>query len=138
MMRAQQAIAFGGWPVTAAHHYDRIFTAHGVTDLLCGNAAGDGPMNFVVPLRVVRATLLSVPEQFQLLDDHLWCRLIMVSLFIGEFAKPAGWHIRRFLTVFTVRGSGRLLYLALQIAGVGTLLSGEPDCHHRQTRTGHA
>lgn len=45
MMRAQQAMAFGGNSgFLPPDHYDQIFTAHGVIMIFfCGHALGDGP-----------------------------------------------------------------------------------------------
>ncbi len=73
MMRIQQAMAFGdNLGYLPPHHYDQIFTAHGVImiffvamPLVTGlmnylDAAADRCARRVVP----------VPEQLQLLDDH--------------------------------------------------------------------
>ena len=129
MMRTQQAIAFGGIEgYLPPHHYDQIFTAHGVIMIF-----------FVaMPLRhrpheLRRAAAdrrarrgLPVPEQFQLLDDggrrrpgHGVAvrrrvradRLARLSAAVGH--RP------------TARASGSTTTSGrLQIAGVGTTLSG--------------
>lgn len=54
MMRAQQAIAFGGNPgFLPPHHYDQIFTAHGVIMIFfVAMPFVTGLMNYVVPLQI--------------------------------------------------------------------------------------
>ena len=74
MMRAQQAIAFGDAAgYLPPHHYDQIFTAHGVIMIFfVAMPLVTGLMNFVVPLQIgARDVAFPVPEQLQLLDDGL-------------------------------------------------------------------
>ena len=54
MMRAQQAIAFGDNPgFLPPHHYDQIFTAHGVIMIFfVAMPLITGFMNYVVPLQI--------------------------------------------------------------------------------------
>src|SRR5262249_17856967 len=54
MMRAQQAIAFNGSEgYLPAHHFDQIFTAHGVIRIFfVAMPLVTGLMNFVVPLQI--------------------------------------------------------------------------------------
>ena len=54
MMRAQQAIAFdGSTGYLPPHHYDQIFTAHGVIMIFfVAMPLVTGLMNFVVPLQI--------------------------------------------------------------------------------------
>src|SRR5262245_32868413 len=54
MMRAQQALAFGGSEgFLPAHHYDQVFTAHGVIMIFfVAMPFVTGLMNFVVPLQI--------------------------------------------------------------------------------------
>ncbi|WP_038378586.1 cbb3-type cytochrome c oxidase subunit I, partial [Bradyrhizobium elkanii] len=54
MMRLQQAIAFGGSDgYLPAHHYDQIFTAHGVIMIFfVAMPLVTGLMNYVVPLQI--------------------------------------------------------------------------------------
>ena len=126
MMRLQQAMAFGdNMGYLPPHHYDQIFTAHGVImiffvamPLVTGpdelpRAAADRRARRVVP----------VPEQLQLLDDHRWRRA-------GDGVAVPGrvLHLRLAGAVQPglakrQHGAG-LLHLGLQIAGVGTTLSG--------------
>src|ERR1044071_9321874 len=53
MMRAQQALAFGdNAGFLPPHHYDQVFTAHGVIMLFfVAMPFGTGLMNYVVPLQ---------------------------------------------------------------------------------------
>ena len=54
MMRMQQAIAFGGSDgYLPAHHYDQVFTAHGVIMIFfVAMPLVTGLMNYVVPLQI--------------------------------------------------------------------------------------
>ena len=58
MMRLQQAIAFNGSEgYLNSHHYDQIFTAHGVIMIFfVAMPFVTGLMNFVVPLQIGRAS----------------------------------------------------------------------------------
>ncbi len=69
MMRSQQALASAGEAgFLPPHHYDQIFTAHGVIMIFfVAMPFVIGLMNLVVPLQIARATLLSFPEQPELL-----------------------------------------------------------------------
>ncbi len=72
MMRAQQLLASsGGQGYLPAHHYDQIFTAHGVIMIFfVAMPFITGLINLVMPAADRRARrVLSVLEQFQLLDD---------------------------------------------------------------------
>jgi heme/copper-type cytochrome/quinol oxidase subunit 1 len=56
MMRLQQATAFGGSEgYLSAHHYDQIFTAHGVIMIFfVAMWLVTGLMNYIVPLQMVQ------------------------------------------------------------------------------------
>jgi cytochrome o ubiquinol oxidase subunit 1 len=72
MMRLQQAIAFGGSEgYLTAHHYDQIFTAHGVIMIFfVAMPLVTGLMNLRRAAADRRARRgLPVPQQLQLLDD---------------------------------------------------------------------
>jgi cytochrome o ubiquinol oxidase subunit 1 len=64
MMRAQQAMAFGDSAgFLPPHHYDQVFTAHGVIMIFfMAMPFVTGLMNYVVPLQIAPVTLLSFPE----------------------------------------------------------------------------
>ena len=72
MMRLQQALAFNGSEgYLNAHHYDQVFTAHGVIMIFfVAMPFVTGLMNYIVPLQIgARDVVLPFPEQLQLLDD---------------------------------------------------------------------
>jgi len=58
MMRAQQAVAFNGSEgFLPPHHYDQVFTAHGVIMIFfVAMPMITGLMNYIVPFRLVRVT----------------------------------------------------------------------------------
>ena len=72
MMRTQQAMAFGGNPgYLPPHHYDQIFTAHGVIMIFfMAMPFMIGLMNIVVPLQIgARDVAFPFLNSLQLLDD---------------------------------------------------------------------
>jgi len=128
MMRAQQAMAFGGSEgFLPPDHYDQIFTAHGVIMIFfVAMPLVTGLMNFVVPLQIgARDVAFPFLNNFSFWMTTCGAALIMVSLFVGEFAKT-GWLAYPPLSdIVYSPGVGVDYYIwALQIAGVGTLLSG--------------
>ncbi|GAU82658.1 cytochrome o ubiquinol oxidase subunit I [Bosea sp. BIWAKO-01] len=128
MMRGQQAIAFAGAEgYLPPHHYDQIFTAHGVIMIFfVAMPFVTGLMNFVVPLQIgARDVAFPFLNNFSFWMTVGGAVLVMASLFIGEFAKT-GWLAYPPLSGAAYSpGVGVDYYLwALQIAGVGTTLSG--------------
>ncbi|HBU99265.1 cytochrome o ubiquinol oxidase subunit I [Thalassospira lucentensis] len=128
MMRAQQAMAFGGSEgFLPPHHYDQIFTAHGVIMIFfVAMPLVTGLMNFVVPLQIgARDVAFPFLNNFSFWMTTCGAALVMVSLFVGEFATT-GWLAYPPLSdIVYSPGVGVDYYIwALQIAGVGTLLSG--------------
>ncbi|WP_353228010.1 cytochrome o ubiquinol oxidase subunit I [Novosphingobium sp.] len=128
LMRVQQAVGFNGNEgFLPAHHYDQVFTAHGVIMIFfVAMPFVTGLMNFVVPLQI-GARDVSFPFLNNL---SFWltasgAALVMVSLFVGEFAAT-GWLAYPPLSGLGYSpGVGVDYYIwALQIAGVGTTLSG--------------
>ena len=109
------------------HHYDQVFTAHGVIMIFfVAMPLVTGLMNFVVPLQIgARDVAFPVSQQLQLLDDHFRRRagddvavywricahwLAGLSAAVGNSGQS---------------GCGVDYYIwSLQVAGVGTLLSG--------------
>ncbi len=127
MMRAQQAMAFGAnQGYLNAHHYDQLFTAHGtIMIFFVAIPLIVGLVNFVMPLQI-GARDVAFPSLNNL---SFWLTvagalLVMVSLFVGEFART-GWL--GYVPVGNLQNSpdtGVDYYLwALEIAGVGTTLS---------------
>ena len=128
MMRAQQAIAFGdNMGYLPPEHYDQIFTAHGVIMIFfVAMPMVTGLMNFVMPLQIgARDVAFPFLNNFSFWMTVAGALLVMASLFIGEFART-GWLAYPPLSdIASSPDAGVDYYIwALQIAGVGTLLSG--------------
>ncbi len=128
MMRIQQAIAFGDAAgYLPPHHYDQIFTAHGVIMIFfVAMPFVVGLMNYIVPLQIgARDVAFPFLNNFSFWMTAAGAILIMTSLFVGEFAM-SGWLAYPPLTgILQSPGVGVDYYIwSLQIAGVGTLLSG--------------
>ncbi|MEZ0496091.1 cytochrome o ubiquinol oxidase subunit I [Sphingomonas sp. IW22] len=127
MMRLQQAMAFGNEGYLNAHHYDQIFTAHGVIMIFfVAMPFVTGLMNYVVPLQIgARDVSFPFLNNFSFWMTTAGAMLIMASLFVGEFART-GWLAMAPLSGLDYSPEVGVDYYiwALQIAGVGTLLSG--------------
>jgi cytochrome o ubiquinol oxidase subunit 1 len=126
MMRAQQAVAFGAsHGYLPPHHYDQIFTAHGtIMIFFVAMPLVVGLMNFVVPMQIGARDVA-----FPFLNNFSFWMTVggaaMMSLFVGEFART-GWLAYPPLSNLAYSPDVGVDYYiwALQIAGVGTLLSG--------------
>ena len=128
MMRSQLAIAAGTAPgYLPPEHYDQIFSAHGtIMIFFMAMPFMVGLMNFVVPLQLgVRDVAFPVLNAVSFWLTATGALLVNMSLVIGEFAKT-GWLAYPPLSELQFSpGVGVDYYLwSLQIAGVGTLLSG--------------
>ena len=128
MMRSQLAIAAGSAPgYLPPEHYDQIFSAHGtIMIFFMAMPFMVGLMNFVVPLQLgVRDVAFPVLNAVSFWLTATGALLVNVSLVIGEFART-GWLAYPPLSELQFSpGVGVDYYLwSLQIAGVGTLLSG--------------
>jgi cytochrome o ubiquinol oxidase subunit 1 len=128
MMRAQQAIAFGdNAGFLPPHHYDQIFSAHGVIMIFfVAMPLVTGLMNYVMPLQIgARDVAFPFLNNFSFWMTTFGAVLVMASLFVGEFART-GWLAYPPLSgILHSPDVGVDYYIwALQIAGVGTLLSG--------------
>jgi cytochrome o ubiquinol oxidase subunit 1 len=128
MMRAQQVLSFGdAHGFLPPHHYDQVFTAHGVIMIFfVAMPLVTGLMNFVVPLQIgARDVAFPFLNNFSFWMTTFGAGLIMCSLFVGEFART-GWLAYPPLSgILYSPDVGVDYYIwALQIAGVGTLLSG--------------
>jgi cytochrome o ubiquinol oxidase subunit 1 len=128
MMRAQQAIAFGGSTgYLPAHHYDQIFTAHGVIMIFfVAMPLVTGLMNLVVPLQIgARDVAFPFLNNFSFWMTVGGAVTVMMSLFVGEFART-GWLAYPPLSNIAYSPDVGVDYYiwSLQVAGVGTLLSG--------------
>ncbi|WP_377157215.1 cytochrome o ubiquinol oxidase subunit I [Roseateles sp. UC29_93] len=128
MMRAQQAIAFGDQlGFLPPHHYDQVFTAHGVIMIFfVAMPLITGFMNYVVPLQIgARDVAFPFLNNFSFWMTTGGAVLCMASLFVGEFART-GWLAYPPLSgLLASPGVGVDYYIwSLQVAGVGTTLSG--------------
>jgi len=128
MMRIQQAIAFGANDgYLPAHHYDQVFTAHGVIMIFfVAMPFVTGLMNFVVPLQIgARDVSFPFLNNFSFWMTAAGAAIVMASLFVGEFART-GWLAMAPLSGLDYSPDVGVDYYiwALQVAGVGTLLSG--------------
>lgn len=128
MMRLQQAMAFGGSEgYLPAEHYDQIFTAHGVIMIFfVAMPFVTGLMNYVVPLQIgARDVSFPFLNNFSFWMTTAGAVLCMISLFVGEFART-GWLAYPPLSGLAYSPDVGVDYYiwSLQIAGVGTTLSG--------------
>jgi cytochrome o ubiquinol oxidase subunit 1 len=128
MMRLQQAMAFGdNMGYLPPEHYDQIFTAHGVIMIFfVAMPLVTGFMNYIVPLQIgARDVAFPFLNNFSFWMTACGAGLLMMSLFVGEFAKT-GWLAYPPLSGIAYSPDVGVDYYiwSLQIAGVGTLLSG--------------
>ncbi|MBB5715698.1 cbb3-type cytochrome c oxidase subunit I [Sphingomonas aerophila] len=128
LMRTHQAAAFGASQgYLPPEHYNQIFSAHGTIMIFFGSMPFIiGLMNFVVPLQLgVRDVAFPTLNSVSFWLTASGALLTNVSLVIGEFART-GWLPYAPLSETSYSpGVGVDYYLwALQIAGVGTLMSG--------------
>src|SRR5712691_3007416 len=128
MMRSQQALAAGGAQgYLPPEHFDQVFSAHGtIMIFFMAMPFVIGLMNFVVPLQLgVRDMAFPTLNSVALWLTASGILLVNISLAVGEFAKT-GWVAYPPLSELQFSpGVGVDYYLwALQISGVGTLLTG--------------
>jgi cytochrome o ubiquinol oxidase subunit I len=128
MMRSQQAIAAGGAQgYLPPEHFDQIFSAHGtIMIFFMAMPFVIGLMNLIVPLQLgVRDMAFPTLNSVALWLTASGILLTNISLAVGEFAKT-GWVAYPPLSELQFSpGVGVDYYLwALQISGVGTLLTG--------------
>jgi cytochrome o ubiquinol oxidase subunit I len=128
MMRSQQAIAAG-----AAHgylppdHFDQIFTAHGVIMIFfVAMPMVFGLINIVMPLQIgARDVAYPYLNSLSFWLTFFGAILVLISLVVGEFAHT-GWLAYPPLSENAYSPGVGVDYFiwALQISGVGSLLSG--------------
>src|SRR6202453_1026349 len=127
MMRSQQAIAFQSQGYLPPEHYNQIFSAHGtIMIFFVAMPFVIGLMNFVLPLQLgVRDVAFPTLNSVSFWLTAVGVLLTNISLFVGEFART-GWLPYPPLSELQYSpGVGVDYWLwALQISGVGTLLSG--------------
>ena len=127
MMRTQLALAYNAPGYLPPHHYDQIFTAHGVIMIFfMAMAFMVGLMNIIVPLQIgARDVAFPFLNSLSFWMTAISAILINISLVVGEFAKT-GWLAYPPLSELQFSpGVGVDYYLwAVQLSGVGTLLTG--------------
>lgn len=128
MMRLQQAMAVGASSgYLPPEHYDQIFTAHGVIMIFfMAMPFMFGLLNLAVPLQIgARDVAFPYLNSLSLWLTVVGAALINISLVVGDFAAT-GWLAYPPLSELAYSPSVGVDYYiwALQIAGVGSLLSG--------------
>ena len=127
MMRSQQALAYHSEGYLPPDHYDQIFSAHGTLMIFfVAMPFMIGLMNFVIPLQLgARDVAFPTLNSVSFWLTATGALLVNISLVVGEFSKT-GWLPYPPLSELAYSpGVGVDYYLwALQISGVGTLLSG--------------
>ncbi|WP_027817136.1 cytochrome o ubiquinol oxidase subunit I [Paraburkholderia bannensis] len=127
MMRVQQAIAFDAPGYLPPHHYDQIFSAHGVIMIFfMAMALMVGLFNLVVPLQIgARDVAFPFLNSLSFWMTAISAILINLSLVIGEFAQT-GWLAYPPLSELQFSPTVGVDYYiwSLQLSGVGTLITG--------------
>ncbi|HTM81987.1 cytochrome o ubiquinol oxidase subunit I [Asticcacaulis sp.] len=128
MMRTQQALASnGGAGYLPPDHFDQIFSAHGVIMIFfMAMPFVIGLMNVVMPLQIgARDVAFPYLNSMSFWLTAAGAILVNISLVVGEFAHT-GWLAYPPLSELAYSpGVGQDYYIwALQISGLGTLLSG--------------
>ena len=127
MMRSQQALASAGEAgFLPPHHYDQIFTAHGVIMIFfVAMPLVIGLMNVVVPLQIgardVAFPFLNNLSFWFTVVGVIWltCHWVWANLL-----RPAGWPTRRCRGEYSPGVGVDYWIWALQLSGVGTTLTG--------------
>ena len=127
MMRSQQALAFQAPGYLPPDHYDQIFSAHGTLMIFfVAMPFVIGLMNFAVPLQLgIRDVAFPTLNSVSFWLTATGALLVNMSLVVGEFARTGWLPYPPLSEIAYSPGVGPDYYLwALQISGVGTLLSG--------------
>jgi len=127
MMRTQLALAHNSPGILPPEHYDQIFTAHGVIMIFfVAMPFMTGLVNLVVPLQIgARDVAFPFLNTLSFWLFVAGMALVNLSLGVGEFART-GWLAYPPLSGIQFSpGVGVDYYIwALQISGLGTLLTG--------------
>ncbi len=128
MMRSQQALAIGtSQGYLPPEHYNQVFSAHGtIMIFFVAMPLVVGLMNFAVPLQLgVRDVAFPVLNSVSFWLTAAGALLVNVSLVIGNFARTGWMGYPPLSGIQFSPDVGVDYYLwSLQIAGLGTLLSG--------------
>ncbi|PXW27201.1 cytochrome o ubiquinol oxidase subunit I [Paraburkholderia caballeronis] len=128
MMRVQQAIASDGAAgYLPPHHYDQIFTAHGVIMIFfVATPLILGLMNVIVPLQIgARDVAYPFVNSLSFWLAVVGAVLVMMSMFVGDFAA-VGWVAYPPLSELGYSPTTGVDYYiwSLQVSGLGTTLTG--------------
>lgn len=128
LMRGQQVLSSAGETgYLNAHHYDQIFTAHGVIMIFfMAMPFIVGLMNIIVPLQIgARDVAFPFLNNLSFWLFVVGVVLINISLGVGEFAQT-GWLAYPPLSLKEYSPNTGVDYWiwSLQISGLGTLLTG--------------
>lgn len=128
MMRSQQAMAYGNhMGYLPPDHFNQIFTAHGVIMIFfVAMPMMFGLLNMAVPLQIgARDVAYPYLNSLSLWLTVVGAMLVNISLVVGDFAAT-GWLAYPPLSELRFSPTVGVDYYiwALQIAGVGSLLSG--------------
>lgn len=128
MMRSQQALAASDAAgYLPPHHYDQIFTAHGVIMIFfMAMPFVVGLMNIIVPLQIgARDVAYPFLNSLSFWLAVAGAVLVMMSMFIGDFAAT-GWLAYPPLSELSYSPTVGVDYYiwSLQISGLGTTLTG--------------
>lgn len=128
LMRSHLALSVGSsHGYLPPHHYDQIFTAHGVIMIFfMAMPFMFGLLNLIVPLQIgARDVAFPFLNSLSFWFFVVGVILVMLSMFVGEFAAT-GWLAYPPLSELAYSpGVGVDYYIwSLQISGLGTLLSG--------------
>ncbi|MDP9044013.1 MAG: cytochrome o ubiquinol oxidase subunit I [Pseudomonadota bacterium] len=127
LMRAQQSMAFNSPGFLPPDHYNQIFSAHGTMMIFfVAMPFMIGLMNFVVPLQLgTRDVAFPTLNSVGFWLTATGALLVNISLVVGEFSRTGWLPYPPLSEAVYSPGVGVDYYLwALQISGVGTLLSG--------------
>ena len=140
-MRTQLALAYHAPGYLPPHHYDQIFSAHGVIMIFFMSMVFMvGLMNLVVPLQIgARDVAFPFLNSLSFWMTAISVALINISLVVGEFAKT-GWLAYPPLSELQFSpGVGVDYYIwSLQLSGVGTLQPVAGSIYARRFRCGFA
>lgn len=128
MMRTQQAMASSDAAgYLPPHHYDQIFTAHGVIMIFfVATPFIVGLMNVVVPLQIgARDVAYPFVNSLSFWLSVVGAVLVMLSMFVGDFAAT-GWVAYPPLSELGYSPTVGVDYYiwSLQASGLGTMLTG--------------
>ena len=128
LIRIQQAFSVGdAHGFVSPEHFQEIFSAHGTTMIFfVGMGVVFGLMNLIVPLQIgARDVAFPYLNSLSLWLTVVGAMLVNISLIVGKFAAT-GWLAYPPLSgIIYSPGVGVDYYIwALQISGVGSLLSG--------------